>query len=65
MRWLCRLLTPPGGLILDPFLGSGTTAEAAIEEGFRLIGIEREARYFPLIEQRIQRATEASQHRST
>lgn len=57
MRWLCRLLVPPGGVVLDPFLGSGTTAEAAIEEGFRVIGIEREAKYFPLIEQRVRRAT--------
>ena len=56
MRWLVRLVTPPGGLVLDPFAGSGTTLEAAIVEGFRCIGIEREADYLPLIDQRIARA---------
>jgi DNA modification methylase len=48
MRWLVRLVTPPGGIVLDPFLGSGTTAEACIIEGFRCIGIEREPAYLPL-----------------
>ena len=56
MRWLVRLVTPPGGVVLDPFAGSGTTLEAAIVEGFRCIGIEREADYLPLIDQRIARA---------
>jgi hypothetical protein len=42
MRWLCRLITPPGGTILDPFAGSGTTGEAAMLEGFDAILIERE-----------------------
>lgn len=56
MRWLVRLVTPPGGVALDPFAGSGTTLEAAIVEGFRCIGIEREADYLPLIDQRIARA---------
>jgi DNA modification methylase len=55
MRWLVRLVTPPGGLILEPFAGSGTTVEAAILEGFRCIAIEREADYLPLITQRIHR----------
>lgn len=45
MRWLVRLITPPGGLVLDPFLGSGTTMLAAHHEGFRCVGIEREAEY--------------------
>ena len=49
MRWLVRLVTPPGGLVLDPFLGSGTTAEACVIEGFSCIGIEREPTYLPLI----------------
>lgn len=53
MRWLVRLVTPPGGVVLDPFLGSGTTAEACIVEGFRCVGIEREADYLPLIVQRL------------
>lgn len=56
MRWLVRLVSPPGGVVLDPFAGSGTTLEAAIVEGFRCIGIEREADYLPLIDQRIARA---------
>jgi DNA modification methylase len=55
MRWLVRLVTPPGGVVLDPFAGSGTTAEAAILEGFRCITIEREAEYLPLILARIER----------
>jgi site-specific DNA-methyltransferase (adenine-specific) len=53
MRWLVRLVTPPGGLVLDPFLGSGTTAEACILENLHCIGIEREPDYLPLIVQRI------------
>jgi DNA modification methylase len=53
MRWLVRLVTPPGGTVLEPFAGSGTTAEACILEGFLCIAIEREADYLPLIVQRI------------
>ena len=45
MRWLCRLITPPGGLVLDPFAGSGSTGIAALAEGFRFLGIERDPRY--------------------
>lgn len=56
MRWLVRLVTPPGGTVLDPFAGSGTTVEAAMLEGFGVIGIEREADYLPLIHARIERA---------
>jgi site-specific DNA-methyltransferase (adenine-specific) len=55
MRWLVRLVTPPNGLCLDPFAGSGTTAEACLLEGFRCITIEREPDYLPLIIQRINR----------
>ena len=55
MRWLVRLVTPPGGTVLEPFAGSGTTVEAAILEGFRCIAVEREADYLPLITQRIHR----------
>lgn len=40
MRWLCRLVTPPGGLVLDPFCGSGSTGRGAIAEGFQFVGIE-------------------------
>ena len=53
MRWLCRLITPPGGIILDPFMGSGSTGIAAIEEKFRFIGIEREDAYFEIAKKRI------------
>jgi DNA modification methylase len=55
MRWLVRLVTPPGGTVLEPFAGSGTTVEACILEGFSCIAIEREAEYLPLIQQRIDR----------
>jgi site-specific DNA-methyltransferase (adenine-specific) len=53
MAWLCRLITPPGGLILDPFAGSGTTGMAAMREGFRAILIEREAEYVADIKRRL------------
>ena len=55
MRWLIRLVTPPGGTVLDPFAGSGTTIEAALIEGFDPVGIEMEAEYLPLIQHRIDR----------
>ena len=55
MRWLIRLVTPPGDTVLDPFAGSGTTIEAALIEGFNPIGIEMEAGYLPLIQHRIDR----------
>jgi DNA modification methylase len=55
MRWLVRLVTPPGGTVLEPFAGSGTTVEACILEGFRCVAIERETDYLPLIVQRINR----------
>jgi DNA modification methylase len=42
MRYLCRFVTPPGGIVLDPFMGSGSTGKAAVLEGFRFIGIERD-----------------------
>lgn len=57
MRWLCRLVTPPGGFVLDPFAGSGTTGEAAALEGLHAILIERETTYRPLIQARIDRVT--------
>jgi site-specific DNA-methyltransferase (adenine-specific) len=53
MRYLCRLVTPPNGLILDPFMGSGTTGMAAKIEGFRFIGIEQEQEYVDIAERRI------------
>lgn len=53
MRWLVKLVTPPGGVVLDPFCGSGSTLVAAVEEGFDCIGIEREAEYVEIIKKRI------------
>jgi site-specific DNA-methyltransferase (adenine-specific) len=55
MRWLVKLVTPPGGTVLEPFAGSGATVEACIFEGFHCIAIEREAEYLPLIQARIDR----------
>lgn len=55
MRHLIRLVTPPGGIVLDPFAGSGTTLEAALQEGFRCIVIERDPSYVKLIEARVDR----------
>lgn len=57
MQWLVRLVTPPNGVVLDPFAGSGTTVEACMREGFGVIAIEREADYLPLIQARIDRET--------
>jgi site-specific DNA-methyltransferase (adenine-specific) len=53
MRWLTRLITPPGGVVLDPFAGSGTTLVAATLEGFDTVGIEAKAVYLPIIEGRV------------
>ena len=53
MRWLCRLVTPPGGLVLDPFAGSGSTGIAALAEGFRFIGIEISPEYATIAKRRI------------
>ena len=55
VRWLTRLVCPPDGLVLDPFLGSGTTAEACLLEGFRCIGVEAEPTYLPMAAQRLSR----------
>lgn len=60
MQWLVRLVTPPGGLVLEPFAGSGTTAEACLVEGMRCIAIEREATYLPLIVQRVTKPIEVT-----
>lgn len=53
MRWLCRLVTPKGGTVLDPFMGSGSTGIAALAEGFDFIGIEREAEWVDQSKRRI------------
>jgi len=56
MRYLCRLITPPNGTILDPFMGSGSTGRAAAKEGFIFIGIERDPSYFAIAQARINAA---------
>jgi DNA modification methylase len=56
MRYLCRLVTPPGGVVLDPFMGSGSTGKAAELEGFDFIGIDREAEYVQIATLRIEAA---------
>ena len=53
MAYLCRLVTPKGGTVLDPFMGSGSTGKAALQEGFNFVGIEREEKYFEIAEKRL------------
>jgi len=53
MRYLCRLVTPPGGVVLDPFMGSGSTGRAAGLEGFQFIGVERDPAYFEIAQRRV------------
>lgn len=54
MRWLVRLVTPPDGIVLDPFLGSGTTGVAAVAEGFRFVGIDKDPSYVQTARRRIE-----------
>jgi len=54
MQYLCRLITPPNGTILDPFLGSGSTGKAAMYEGFNFVGIELTDEYLPIAKARIE-----------
>ena len=63
LRYLVRLVTPPGGTVLEPFAGSGTTVEACILEGFDCIAIEMTDDYLPLINERVRRSTEDKQGR--
>jgi len=53
MRWLVRLVTPPGGIVLDPFVGSGSTAMAAVLEGFGYVAMEMDPEYFPITKARV------------
>jgi site-specific DNA-methyltransferase (adenine-specific) len=53
MAYLCRLVTPPGGIVLDPFMGSGSTGKAAVLEGLGFIGIERSPDYYAICESRL------------
>lgn len=57
MRYLCRLVTPPNGIVLDPFMGSGSTGKAAVMEGFGFIGIDREVDYVTIATARIKQKT--------
>ena len=56
MAYLCRLVTPPGGVVLDPFMGSGSTGKAAMLEGFCFIGCEMSAEYIEIAKARIEHA---------
>ena len=56
MRYLCRLVTPPGGVVLDPFMGSGSTGKAAMREGLRFIGCEMSPEYLEIARARIESA---------
>jgi hypothetical protein len=60
LRWLSRLITPPGGTILDPFMGSGSTGKAALAEEFRFIGIESDPDYFRIASDRLAAARAAT-----
>lgn len=53
MEWLVRLVTPPGGVVLDPFMGSGSTGIAAVKQGFRFVGVELSEDYFKVAQERI------------
>lgn len=59
MAWLCRLTTPAGGTVLEPFLGSGSTGIGAIRHGFRVVGIEQSPEYFEIAHRRIAAAVAA------
>ena len=56
MAYLCRLVTPPQGVVLDPFMGSGSTGKAALREGFSFVGIELDHAYFETAQNRIRHA---------
>jgi len=56
MRYLCRLVTPPGGVVLDPFMGSGSTGKAALIEGLRFVGIDLDPAHVAIAEARCQEA---------
>lgn len=60
MRYLCRLVTPPGGLIVDPFAGSGSTGKAAILEGFQFVGFELDPQYSAIANARLEAARNAA-----
>jgi site-specific DNA-methyltransferase (adenine-specific) len=53
MSYLCKLVTPPNGVVLDPFMGSGTTGIACRDEGYSFIGVELDQNYFDIAQQRL------------
>ena len=53
MQYLCRLITPTGGVVLDHYMGSGSTGKAAVKEGFSFVGIETDGDYFEIAKSRI------------
>ena len=55
MRWLVTLLTPAGGVVLEPFTGSGATVEAAVAAGFGAVAVEKDPSYVPLVRSRLER----------
>lgn len=59
MQYLCRLVTPPNGVILDPFCGSGSTGKAAMLEGFRFIGIEMDEQFADIARARVEHAAQS------
>ena len=65
MEYLVKLVTPPGGTVLDPFTGSGSTGKAALLNGFKFIGIELTADYLPIIEGRLKHAAETYANQAT
>jgi hypothetical protein len=65
MRYLIKLITPPGGTVLDPFTGSGSTGKAALLDGFHFIGAELTEEYIPIIEGRLRWATEKVENHET
>lgn len=65
MEWLVTLITPPGGVVLDPFAGTGTTLQAARNKGFASIGIERDPEYVQLIRERLRTQPEPEPEQAT
>ena len=65
MSYLINLITPPNGLVLDPFMGSGSTGTSAIREGFKFIGIEKELDYFNIAHRRITHEEDKKNEQST
>lgn len=65
MAYLCRLVTPPGGVVLDPFMGSGSTGKACAREGFFFVGVERDPEYFKIAKSRIEYAYQQAKKETT